>query len=188
MQNMLAYTIRGGINDGDYPQIFIGQGPSKKVHVPANRINDSYWFYFLDRSNPVNVTYETTVPASNNSSIPSGLMTYMDNPDLLFGVVTQYLSTLHVPQGDLYDLFVKYGASRSLQRLEQVNTSMGCGYFGRMSYALIGQCGPRGSGLPPASYDAADIRHGALLTVSLMPGAGGKPPYSICDCNTFITR
>ena len=189
MQNMLAYTIRGGISPGDYPQIAIGQGASRKAHAPASPVNDSYWICFLDRSNPTSITYQTVVPGANNSSIPAGLMQYLENVNLFFVVATQNLNTLHVPQGDFYDLLVRYGAGRALQRLEQVNTSLSCGYFGQMSYALIGQGGPRGGGQPgPAAYEAADLQHGVLLTMSLMPGLDGKPPYSICDSNTFITR
>ena len=184
MQNMLAYTIRGGLSAGDYPQVAIGQGPSKKVFAPSTPTNDSYWFFFLDRSNPTTLVYQTIIPGSSNSTVPAGLQTYLDNVDLLYGVATQNLSTLHVPQGAFYDLLVHFGASRALQRLEQVNTSLGCGYYGHVSYALIGQGGPR-TPVPPASYDADSLQHGVLLTYSLMPEAGGKPPYSICDCNTF---
>jgi hypothetical protein len=91
-----------------------------------------------------------------------------------------------VPQGALYAYLAQHGAGRALQRLEQVNSSMGCGYFGRMSYTLIGQGGPRvGPNPPPPSYDAESIQHGTLITMSLMPQMNGQPPYSICDCNTF---
>jgi len=186
MPNMLAYTIKSGITTGDYPQVFVGQGSSKKAFIPTNRVDDSYWFYFLDAANPSTLVHEVTVAGSSNSTVPPGLDTYLNNPGLLYGVVTQYLSTLHVPQGALYTFLATYGAGRELQKLEQINTSMGCGYFGRMSYALIGQGGQRGGPLPPPpSYDAGSVRHGVLLEFSLMPGPNGQPPYSICDCLTF---
>jgi hypothetical protein len=186
MPNMLAYTIKGGLQAGDYPQIFIGQGSGKKMFAPANPTNDSYWFFFLDRNNPHNKVYDVVVPGSNNTTVPAGIDTYMSNPNLLFGVATQNLSTLHVPQGALYAYLAQHGAGRALQRLEQVNSSMGCGYFGRMSYTLIGQGGPRvGPNPPPPSYDAESIQHATLITMSLMPQMNGQPPYSICDCNTF---
>jgi hypothetical protein len=190
MQNMLAYTIRGGLQENDYPQVVVRQGSSPgKFFAPNPPTNDSYWIYFLDRSNPSTLVYQTVIPGANNSSVPAGLLTYLENVNLLYGVVTQNLNTLHVPQGDFYDLLVVFGAGRALQRLEQVNTTLSCGYYGRMSYALIGQGGPRDKGQPaPASYDAGDLQHGVLLTVSLMPQHDGKPPYSICDCNTFTTR
>ena len=133
MANMLAYTIKGGINTGDFPVIYVGQGSSKKTFAPASPSDDSYWFYFLDSSNPQNKVYDIVVPASNNTTVPAGIDTYMNNPGLLFGFVTQYLSTLHVPQGALYTYLAQYGAGRALQKLEQINATMGCGYFGRMS-------------------------------------------------------
>lgn len=186
MPNMLAYTIKGGLRSGDVPAVYIGQGTSKKSFVPTNYADDTYWFYFLDASNPQTKVYDLVVPATNNSNVPSGLQTYMDNPGLLFGVVTQNLSTLHVPQGALYDFVAKYGAGRALQRLEQISTSMGCGYFGNMSYALIGQGGQRGgNNIPPPSYDDSSVQHAVILEYSLMPQMNGQPPYSICDCNTF---
>jgi hypothetical protein len=186
MPNMLAYTIKGGINSNDYPQVFVGQGSGKAAFIPTNRVDDSYWFYFLERSNPKTKVYDVTVPGSANSSVPAGLQTYFDNPDLLFGVVTQYLSTLHVPQGALYTFLTTFGAGRALQQLEQIHTSMGCGYFGHVTYALIGQGGPRGGpNPPPPSYEASSIHHQAMIEMSLMPQMNGQPPYSICDCYTF---
>lgn len=186
MPNMLAYTIKGGISSNDYPIVYVGQGTTKKSFVPSNPTNDAYWFFFLDASNPTNKVYDVLVPGANNSTVPSGLQTYMDNPSLLFGIVTQNLSTLHVPQGALYDFFIKYGAGRALQKLEQINTSMSCGYFGWMSYGLIGQGGQRGSNIiPPPSYEDSSLQHGVVLEYSLMPQMNGQPPYSICDCLTF---
>ena len=185
MPPMLAYTIKGGITSNDYPQIYIGQRSATKTFVPSNRLDDSYWFYFLDASNPQNKVYDITVPGSANTAVPAGLDTYMSNPGLLFGVVTQYLNTLHLPQGALYTFLTTYGAGRALGKLEQITATMNCGYFGRMSYALIGQGGPRG-GTNPAlpGYEASSLNHGALIEVSLMPQMNGQPPYSICDCYT----
>lgn len=186
MPNMLAYTIKAGISSGDNPVVYIGQGATKKSFTPSSPTNDTYWVYFLDASNPTNKVYDVLIPGANNSSVPSGLQTYMNNPGLLFGIVTQNLNTLHVPQGSLYEFFATYGAGRALQRLEQINTSMSCGYFGWMSYALIGQGGQRGPNIiPPPSYDDSSVHHGVVLEYSLMPQMNGQPPYSICDCNTF---
>ena len=99
--------------------------------------------------------------------------------------MTQYLSTLNVPQGAFYDYLAKYGAGRELQRLEQINTSLGCGYITRMSYLLTGQCGPRGT-YPPPSYELGSTSQSVLFLMSLMPRPDGKPPYAICDSNTFL--
>ncbi|MGA3027808.1 MAG: hypothetical protein ABSF98_23875 [Bryobacteraceae bacterium] len=185
MQNMLAYTIHSAFVAGDYPQVVVGQGTSNKYFGPANPVDDSYWIYFLDRSNPTNSVYQTVVPGADNSSIPAGLMQYLKDENLLFGVVTQTLSTVHVPQGEFYDLLVRYGAGRALQRLEQVNSTLGSGFYGTVSYALVGQGGPRDGGLGPPSYEAGDLHHGVVLTLSLMPGPDGQPPYSIRDSETF---
>jgi hypothetical protein len=186
MPKMLAYTIKGGLRSGDTPAIHIGQGSGAKTFSPSNRLDDSYWFYFLDRSNPQTKVFDVVIPGTSNTLVPSGIDTYMSNPGLLFGVVTQNLSTLHVPQGALYTYLAGYGAGRALQMLEQITVTMNCGYFGSMSYALIGQGGPRGGPLPPPpSYETSSLYNAALIEMSLMPQMNGQPPYSICDSYTF---
>ena len=108
----------------------------------------------------------------------------MSNPAYLFALVTQHLSTLHVPQGDFYDYLAAHGAGRELQRLEQINTTLGCGVISYMSYALTGQCGPTNG----VAYESGSTSNAVLLLMSLMPLPNGQPPYSICDTNTFVTR
>ena len=186
MPPMLAYTIQGGILAGVYPRIHIVQGGTSKLIAPANPVDDSYWVAILDANNPSNKVQEFVVPGSQNSTVPAGLDAYMSKPGYLFALVTQYLGTLHVPQGDFYDYLVSHGAGRELQRLEQINTSLGCGSITRVSYLLTGQCGPANDGSP--AYEAGSSSTGALLLMSLMPQANGQPPYSLCDSYTFTTR
>jgi hypothetical protein len=108
----------------------------------------------------------------------------MSDPGYLFAVVTQHLSSLHVPQGDFYDYLAAHGAGRVLQRLEQVTTTLGCSAFSYMSYVLTGQCGQANG----VAYESGSTSNSVLLLMSLMPLPNGQPPYSICDTNTFITR
>jgi len=189
MPPMLAYTILGSLAPGATPSIAIGQGPGGG-HVrlwPNKPADDSYWIVILDRNDPRKKVQEFIVPGQNNTAVPPGLDTYMNNPGYLFAIVTQYLSTLHVPQGAFYDYLVKFGSGRELQRLEQINTSVGCGSISRLSYLLTGQCGPRDPKYPPPpSYELGSSLHAVLLLMSLMPMRDGKPPYAICDSNTFI--
>ncbi|MBA3766648.1 MAG: hypothetical protein H0W99_06605 [Acidobacteria bacterium] len=157
---------------------------------PQSPQDDSYWVVLINAKNPREKVKEWIVPGQNNSTVPSGLDTYMNDPDYIFVVATQYLSTLHVPQGAFYDYLVQYGAGWELQRLEQINTVLSCGTYGRMSYILTGQCGPRGPKIiPPISYEIGSITDfPALLLMSLMPMPNGGPPYSICDSYTFLTK
>jgi hypothetical protein len=186
MQNMLAYTIQSGSYSGGRPFLIVGQGRTATSMTPQNPQDDSYWIVIIDSMNPQNKVKEWVVPGSNNSSVPADLDSYMSNPQYIFAVVTQYLSTLHVPQGDFYNYLVKYGAGRALQRLEQVNSVLGCGSYGRMSYLLTGTGGPRGGGNPsPPSYELGSTSGPVLSLMSLMPLPDGQPPYAICDSNTF---
>ena len=189
MPNMLAYTIQSSTYSGNNsaPYLVVGQGSNKTWMRPQAPQDDSYWIVIINAKNPREKVHEWIVPGQQNTTVPSGLDTYMNDPDYIFAVVTQYLSTLHVPQGAFYDYLVKYGAGRELQRLEQINTVLGCGNYSRMSYILTGQCGPRGGKNPPLqSYEMGSTSQTpVLLLMSLMPMPGGGPPYSICDSNTF---
>ena len=105
----------------------------------------------------------------------------------LFFIGTQYLSTLNMPQGPLYDFLAQYGGGRELQKLEQVANVYGCGSYGHMCYVLTGQCGKRVPGQPgPVSYEMGSYTmNQAMLLMSLMPQMNGAPPYTICDTPTF---
>jgi hypothetical protein len=192
MPNMLAYTIQSSLYQGSAnpPYLIIGSGNNATRLSPQNPQDDSYWIVIMDAKNPRSKIKEWIVPGQNNSTVPSGLDTYMNDPDYLFAIATQYLSTLHVPQGNFYDYLVKYGAGRQLQRLEQINSALSCGTYSRMSYILTGQCGPRGgNNFPLQSYEVGSASNmQALLLMSLMPMPGGGPPYSICDSYSFVTR
>jgi hypothetical protein len=183
MPPMLAYTVYGSFT-GDEPWITIGQGPNQHTISPGTPQDSSYWIVFLDANNPATKVHEFIVPGQNNTTVPSGLDQYMSNPDYLFAVVTETLSTFYVPQGDFYDYLVAHGAGRELQRLEQINTTLGCGRVNHMSYVLSGRCGPP----PVLAYESSSITDRAMLLMSLMPLPSGQPPYSICDTYTFATR
>lgn len=188
MQNMLAYTIQSSLYSGSSPSLIVGSGSNGTGMKPANPQDDSYWIVILNAKNPREKVKEWVVPGTSNTAVPAGLDTYMNDPDYLFALVTQYLSTLHVPQGAFYDFLAKYGASRELQKLEQVNTVLSCGSYSRMSYILTGQCGPRGANIiAPPSYESSTFSGTmpAMLLMSLMPMPNGGPPYSICNSYTF---
>jgi len=153
--------------------------------TPASPLDDSYWICVISAKNPRQKLQDWVVPGQN-AAVPSGIDTYMASPDNLFVVATTYLSTLHVPQGPFYDFLAKYGAGRELQKLEQLNAVLSCGNYGRMNYALAGQCGPR-TPVPPASYERGSyLADPCILMMSLMPGENG-PPYSLCDCYTWTS-
>jgi hypothetical protein len=188
MPNMLAYTIKGSLSSGSPPYMIVGQGPSRVQIAPSLPADDTYWFVFIDRNNPMNKVQDFVVPGQNNSSVPAGVDQYMTNPEYIFAVATQFLAMNHVPQGPLFDYLTQYGAGRELMRIEQLNSAFGCGSLGRPSYILTSQCGPRGDNLPaPAAYEVASITDTPYLTMSLMPMPDGSPPYGISDQLTRVT-
>lgn len=188
MPSMLAYTVESTPWANNAPSVIIDVGRNRTVLSPASPQDDSYWIVIIDAKNPRTKVKEWLIPAANNSTVPAGIDTYLDNPAYLFAVCTQYLNTLHVPQGAFYDFLVKHGASRELQKLEQLNAVLGCGGYGHVTYILTGQCGPRGHGLPPPTtfeFGSYITNIQAILMMSLMPQQNGSPPYSICDSYTF---
>jgi hypothetical protein len=190
MQHMLAFSIQPSVYTANKPSVAIDVGRNKTWFAPANPQEDSYWICIIDAKNPRVMVKDFLVPGANNSTVPAGIDTYMNDPEYIFVVATQTLSTLHVPQGAFFDFLVKYGAGRGLQELEQLNVVFGCGNYGHVSYALTGQCGPRGSGKPsPVSYERGSIygNYSALIMMSLMPGPNGAPPYSLCDSYTWTS-
>jgi hypothetical protein len=188
MPNMLAYTIQSTLYAGGKPSICVDYGKNATWFVPQSPQDDSYWIVFLNAKNPRERVKEWVVPGQNNSAVPSGIETYMNDPDYIFVVATQFLSTLHLPQGPWYDFLAKYGAGKALQRLEQMATVLSCGSFSHMAYILTGQGGPRTPPQPPPiSYELSSFANAvpALMLMSLMPMPNGGPPYSICDSYTF---
>jgi hypothetical protein len=190
MQHMLAFSIQPSVYPGNKPSIAIDVSRNRTWLVPANPQDDSYWICILNAKNPRAMVKDFIVPGSQNSTVPAGIDTYMNDPEYIFVVATQTLSTLHVPQGPFFDFLTKYGAGRALQELEQLNVVYGCGNYSNVSYALAGQCGPRGPKIvPPISYEKSSIygNYSALMMMSLMPGANGAPPYALCDNYTWTS-
>lgn len=191
MPNMLAFTISGGGQGaGVYPVIYVGQGATKVRFAPQNPQDNTYWIAILDANKPQTLVKDFQIPGSSNTTVPAGLDAYFSNPQYIYVVTTQALTTNNVPQGDWYDYLVKYGAGRELQKLEQTNTTMGCGALSTVGYVLVGSGGPRGgSNIPPPTYELSTIfLYGTIMMMSLMPMPGGGPPYSLCDSYTFLTR
>jgi len=187
----LAYTVTSTVLENVPPGVRIGSGgnPNETFMRPANPQSDSYWIVIIDAKNPRVKVKEWIVPGANNA-VPGGIETYMDDPDYIFAVATQYLFTSHVPQDAFYNFLVKYGAGRELQKLEQLNSTLGYGFYGRVSYILTSQCGARVPHQPaPPSYEVASYsNYPALLMMSLESLPNGSPPYTIADINTFVPR
>lgn len=184
--NTLAYAIMSGIYSNTYPIVVVGNGMSAGRFSPSNAQDDSYWIAILDANNPTQLVKDFLVPGFQNTTVPDGLAELMSNPQYLFAVTTQALSTLHVPQGDFYNFLVSYGAGEELQKLEELNASIGCGTFGTVSYILTGQCGPTGGQNPPPSYEVGEFQQQAVLLMSLI--SDGQGPYGIIDTYTFPTN
>jgi hypothetical protein len=183
MPPMLAYTITGTLNAAppSLPQISIGQGPSHKTLAPTATIqSNSYWFCVLDAKNPTVKAAEIIVPGTANHAVPAGLDQYMSNPGYIITLVTHNLSVNNVPQGDFYTYLSKHGASRELQKLEQLNTSLGCGQVTGVSYVLTVVGGNN------YGYERGQEGQRVRYLMSLMEGPKG-PPFSLCDSYTFLT-
>ena len=185
MPNMLAYTVRSSNYSNIMPYVVIGMGRNAGNLKPDAPQDNSIWIAIFDSMNPKNKVKEFIIPGANNTAVPAGLDSFMSNPQYLFVLATQYLSTLNVPQGALYDYLVNYGAGRELQRIEQASSVLGCGVFSRMNYILTGPCGPRNKPPKPTTYEVGDINGQSLLMMSLMPQPNGQPPYSLCNNYTF---
>ena len=138
MQHMLAFSIQPSVYTSNAPSVGIDVGRNKTWFAPAKPQDDSYWICIINAKNPRVMVKDFLIQGSQNSTVPAGIDTYMNDPEYIFVVATQTLSTLHVPQGAFFDFLTKYGAGRALQELEQLNVVFGCGSYGNVSYALTG--------------------------------------------------
>jgi hypothetical protein len=184
-QIALAFTVKVPVDQYDTAVAVVGQGTNQQGFATGTQDPNLYWWFFLSNQNPLKLVYQLIVPGTSNSTVPSGIDSYMSNPDLIFGVVTQQLGSIYLPQGDLYNYLATYGASDGLQMLEQANSSLGCGYLGSVGYAMVGQGGPRNVPFPPPTYEVATIFNAGLIEVSLVSQPNGQPPYGIVDEYTF---
>ena len=188
---MLAYSITSSNHQVEVPFVVIGSRGDAISMFPNNPPLGCYWIVIISAQNPKQKVKEWIVPGRSNSTVPPDLDSYMSNPDYIFALATYGLGSLQVPQGDFYDYLVKYGASRELQKLEQVNALSFSGSYSQVSYILTGQCGPRGPGKPsPPSYEAGSVygNVAAILLLSLESLPNGQPPYGISETYTFKTR
>ena len=184
--NMLGYSITSSTTQPEVPFIVVGVRGNATYIRPANLQAGSYWIVILSAKNPKQMVMEWVVPKQNHSTVPPGLDAYMSNPEYIFAVVTDCVGSNQVPQGAFYDFLVKYGASRELQRLEQVNVLSISGSYSKVTYILTGQCGPRTS-VPLPSYEAGAVYNTpAILLLSLESQPNGQPPYGIVDPYTWI--
>jgi hypothetical protein len=114
----------------------------------------------------------------------------MSDPGTLFVVTTKQLSINHVPTGDWLNFLLKYGASRELQRINQLSTTLRPGLFNLAGYVLTSAGGPRGgSTISPSSYESSTLTDPAtILAMSLMSTSSGEGPYSLIDRYTVDVR
>jgi hypothetical protein len=185
--NMLGYSITSSTTQPQPPFIVVGVRGNSTYIAPANAQPGCYWIVILSAANPKQKIKEWVMPAKDHSTVPPGIEAYMNNPDYIFAVVTYWVGSSQVPQGAFYDFLVKYGASRELQRLEQINVLTFCGSFSSVSYILTGQCGPR-TPAPPPSYEAGSAYFSteAILLLSLESMPNGQPPYGITNTYTWM--
>lgn len=173
---MVAYSIFSSYLSGSVvPQVLLGPNPDA-TFTPNNAQDDSYWFLAIDAQNPIKSVYNFVLSGASNTTVPAGLEQYISNPAYIVTLATQALRATSVPQGPLFAFLKKYGAGRELDRLEQMNTTRGCGQNEYVSYVLTTQGGTFG-------YEQASDVHPVRYMMSLTDG----PPYSLCDAYTYKT-
>lgn len=144
----------------------IGVHPNRKTYYPNNPKPNHYWFLAINRYT-LNADYN--VLQQSNDAVPAGIEPY-DNTDYMLIAATYAVATDHLPQGPLYAFLFDNGASRQLQRLEQINGALSCGELGHMAYALVGVLGPGPSPVP--GIESSSILQaesaGTILTCTLI--------------------
>jgi hypothetical protein len=119
----LPMTVASPLKASYQCQTVIGVHPNRKTYYPSNPKPNNYWFLAINRYT-LNADYN--VVQASNDAVPAGIAPY-DNTDYMLVVTTYAVSTNYVPQGPLYAFLFDNGASRQLQRLEQINGALSCG-------------------------------------------------------------
>jgi hypothetical protein len=149
---------------------FIGE----QSYRPPNPQANTYWFSVHDRASLNQVASATT---TNYLEIPKEIASYLGNKQFLLLVSSFALSTLKVPQGNLYAALLANGAGSGLRRLEQINNQLGCGEFGWVGYVLVSAMG----GGP--SFEDTSINWstgaGPVVTLQLVMKDGLYTPRSL---------
>jgi len=162
----LPMTVASPLKVSYQCQTVIGVHPNRKTYYPSNPKPNNYWFLAINRYT-LNADYN--VVQASNDAVPAGIAPF-DNTDYMLVVTTYAVSTNYVPQGPLYAFLYDNGASRQLQRLEQINGALSCGEISTIAYALVGVLGPGPSpvpGIESSSILQAEAA-GTILTCSLI--------------------
>ena len=159
----ITSNITGG--PASFNELYIGQGSNLKIYHPSAKLNDTdsyYWFVAIDRQS-LKIVHEVTT--TSNTDVPSGFETggQYNNDDHILVFSTTHMSTLMVPQSDLYAFLRESGAGLKLARLEQVFLQLNCGTYGRMAYSLVDTMGTPGAGFEESSF-----RHTTVSTLTLL--------------------
>lgn len=163
-----ALTIRANVRTNADPYIVIGAGNGEKksyLQAPENsKMNDSYWVVIFDRTNLQTPVVNEVYQAKNNSTIPANFKKYNDKEQYFFFFIANNMSTLHTPQGELFDFLIYNGAGRELRRLEQIHTALGCGSIGHMNYVLTNIFKDSDN----SGFEEGDFRNDIIMTLRLL--------------------
>lgn len=112
------------------PQITVGTATKT---IPWN-LNNAYWAVVVDRTN-LNIVQSFTF--SNNQLVPDQLTPYLNNPQYLLILTTQAVNSRMFPAGQFYDFLVEIGANGELKSMEQIGSTLNCGYAFNLSYTIV---------------------------------------------------
>lgn len=161
---LVPLTVTSPIHDGGKSGIYIGTEAELQRYYPGKveTHKSSYWFVAIDRKT-LKIAYEVVL--TDNTTVPAEFKEggEYNNVEHILVFSTMFMSTLDVPQGELYDFLMVNGAGGKLQRLEQIFLQLNCGTYGHMAYSLVDLMGFPGSGIEEGSFRGSTVSTLSLL-------------------------
>jgi hypothetical protein len=161
-------TITATLQNDSDAQMAIGRERIPLPGKPSSYVG-GYWVAVVDRRS-LKVVYNKVLDSYDTAP---DIGNYNTSDYMLF-TTTMWLGTGHVPQGAFYDFLMDNGAGAQLQRVCQLNNTLGCGTWSTVAYCLAGVLGP---GLPATrgvemgSIGSSD--YAIIMTATLVPAQIG---------------
>lgn len=164
---IVPLSVLGSFSINSSTAVAIGSN----LNYPQAPTGGRHWWLVIDLSN-LNVVASVAPPAG--PTVPTSVAPYLAKGGYLVVFASVVCNFAQVPQGAAFSALKDLGAGYELDRLEQINNTLGCGFFTNYCYVLVGTTDDDGlPGFEQFSYDSTSI-----LTLSLLPiTVGGKTTY-----------
>jgi hypothetical protein len=130
------------------------------------------WLVVVDLTNLDVVANDVS---TDGSTVPSDISKYAGNSQYFLYTISNGAWAAVMPQGALYTLLQKAGASDKLARLEQIYAQIGTGFVGAFSYILAASMSENDE----PGFEELSMTNFTIMTMGFLPvDVAGKTIYA----------